>query len=98
MAFASGHENGIVAYPDDPPVLPPEPVLRLKALEPHAVFFRGLDKRKILLGDKANPILRTCQPFLLGVTKDRLDLRAHVVPFSVQADFCDITDRRHLSD
>ena len=98
MAFASRHENRIVADPNDPAILALNAILCLKAPGLHKILFCGLDDRMVLLEDVQDPILGAGQPLLLGVTQHRFHLRAHVMPFPVQPYFGDITDRGHLLD
>ena len=98
MAFASRHENRVVAHPDDPAIFAPQAILRLKTLGSHAVLFRRLDEREVFFSNKSSPIFGACQPFFLCVTKNGFHLRAHVMPFAVQANFRDIAHGRHLLD
>src|SRR5437879_1005751 len=56
----------------------------------------------VMVGDcfsnKSRPIFGACQPFFLCVTKNGFHLRAHVMPFAVQAYFRDIANGRYLLD
>jgi hypothetical protein len=85
MTVASRNHNSRVAHPDHGSIFAHNPVFSLESLTPNTCSFSRLDDGVVLLRDVAYPCTRVGEPLILGIARYRLDLRADIVPCSLEA-------------